>query len=55
MQAQEQHPILLRNETEGVITLTMNRPLQMNLLTNEMLDALQAALDAISRNRRGPS
>jgi len=52
MQAQEQHPILLRDETEGVITLTMNRPLQMNLLTNEMLDALQAALDAISRNRR---
>ena len=32
--------ILLRSDREGVCTLTMNRPLQMNLLTSEMLEAL---------------
>jgi enoyl-CoA hydratase/carnithine racemase len=44
-------PILLREDREGVCTLTMNRPAQLNLLTSEMLSALQAAFDEISRNR----
>jgi enoyl-CoA hydratase/carnithine racemase len=32
----------------GVVTLTMNRPAQFNALSEEMLDALQAALDRIA-------
>jgi enoyl-CoA hydratase/carnithine racemase len=43
-------PVLLREDREGVATLTLNRPLQMNLLTSEMLTALQGAFDAIARD-----
>ncbi len=42
--------VLLRDDAGGVATLTMNRPQQMNLLTSEMLEALQGAFDDISRN-----
>ena len=41
-------PVLLREDRAGVATLTMNRPAQMNLLTSEMLAALQSAFDAIA-------
>jgi enoyl-CoA hydratase/carnithine racemase len=44
--------ILLREDRDGVCTLTMNRPQQMNLLTSEMLEALQEALDAIAGDSR---
>ena len=44
--------ILLREDRDGVCTLTMNRPQQMNLLTAEMLEALQEAFDAISLDKR---
>ena len=44
--------ILLREDREGVCTLTLNRPAQMNLLTTEMLDALQEAFDAIAADKR---
>ncbi|TMH63966.1 MAG: enoyl-CoA hydratase, partial [Betaproteobacteria bacterium] len=44
--------ILLREDRDGVCTLTLNRPAQMNLLTTEMLDALQESFDAISADRR---
>jgi enoyl-CoA hydratase/carnithine racemase len=44
--------ILLREDREGVCTLTMNRPQQMNLLTSEMLDALQESFDAIAQDKR---
>lgn len=44
--------ILLREDRDGICTLAMNRPAQMNLLTSEMLDALQEAFDAISQDRR---
>ena len=44
--------ILLREDRDGVCILTMNRPQQMNLLTSEMLDALQEAFDAIAQDRR---
>ena len=44
--------ILLREDRDGICTLVMNRPAHMNLLTSEMLDALQEALDAISRDKR---
>ena len=43
--------ILLREDRDGICTLTMNRPGQMNLLTSEMLDALQKAFDAIARDK----
>jgi len=48
---QNDQPVLLREDLEGVCTLTMNRPQQMNLLTSEMLQALQQAFDAISQDR----
>lgn len=47
---QPDSPLLLRDDREGIATLTMNRPQQMNLLTSAMLDALQAELDAIARD-----
>jgi len=43
--------ILLREERDGICTLTMNRPAQMNLLTSEMLAALQGAFDQIRDDR----
>jgi enoyl-CoA hydratase/carnithine racemase len=48
---QAEQPLLIREERDGICTLTMNRPQQMNLLTSEMLTALQKALDEISRNK----
>ena len=49
---QAEQAILLREDREGICTLTMNRPQQMNLLTSEMLSALQDAFDAIARDKR---
>ena len=37
-------PVLLREDRDGICTLTFNRPQQMNLLTGEMLSALQKAV-----------
>ncbi len=42
--------VLLREDSNGIATLTMNRPAQMNLLTLEMLGALQSAFDAIAKD-----
>jgi enoyl-CoA hydratase/carnithine racemase len=42
--------VLLREDRDGICTLTMNRPQQMNLLSSEMLAALQDALHDISSN-----
>ena len=44
--------ILLREDRDGICTLTMNRPQQMNLLTGEMLEALQEAFDSLMQERR---
>ena len=44
--------ILLRGDRDGICTLTMNRPAQMNLLTGEMLSALQQAFDSIGKDSR---
>ena len=41
-------PILLREVEGPVATLTLNRPQQYNALSEEMLEALQAALDEIA-------
>ena len=41
-------PLLIETRSpEGVVTLTLNRPAQFNSLSEEMLSALQAALDRI--------
>jgi len=47
---QSEQPVLLREDRDGIATLTLNRPQQMNLLTGEMLGALQSAFDAIARD-----
>jgi enoyl-CoA hydratase/carnithine racemase len=44
--------ILLREDRDGVVTLTLNRPAQFNALSEEMLAALQAALDDIADDER---
>jgi enoyl-CoA hydratase/carnithine racemase len=49
---QTEQPILLREDRDGICTLTMNRPQQLNLLTGEMLSALQSAFESISRDNR---
>lgn len=41
-------PLVLREARDGICTLTMNRPAQMNLLTTQMLAALQASLEEVS-------
>jgi enoyl-CoA hydratase/carnithine racemase len=43
--------ILLRDDRDGICTLTLNRPQQMNLLTGEMLSALQGSFEEISVNK----
>ncbi|HLX82213.1 MAG TPA: enoyl-CoA hydratase [Burkholderiales bacterium] len=50
-QLKEQQPFLLRGDRDGIATLTMNRPAQMNLLTAGMLAALQDAFDSIKKNK----
>ena len=47
---QEEQPVLLRDDHDGIATLTMNRPQQMNLLTSGMLAALQDAFDSIQKD-----
>jgi enoyl-CoA hydratase/carnithine racemase len=44
--------MLLREEAGGICTLTMNRPQQMNLLTGEMLAALQSAFDSLREDSK---
>ncbi|HYD58263.1 MAG TPA: enoyl-CoA hydratase [Burkholderiales bacterium] len=39
--------LVLREDRDGICTLTMNRPAQMNLLTSEMLSALQREFDLL--------
>jgi enoyl-CoA hydratase/carnithine racemase len=41
-------PWVLRSDADGICTLTLNRPQQFNLLTSEMIDAVQAQLDALA-------
>jgi len=49
---QAREPLLLRDDRDAICTLTMNRPQQMNLLTSEMLDALQTAFDSLLSDKK---
>ena len=51
MTMQNDDAVLLRSDSDSVATLTLNRPTQFNALSDELLDALQAALDAIARDK----
>lgn len=42
--------ILLRRDTNGIRTLTLNKPDQYNALSDQMLHALQNALDEIAKD-----
>jgi enoyl-CoA hydratase/carnithine racemase len=46
-----QEPQVLREDRDGVCTLTLNRPQQMNLLTTEMLTALQNEFDSLKAGK----
>ena len=46
----DQNGPLRRNDHNGVITLTLNTPKSFNALSEEMLSALQRALDAIAED-----
>ena len=41
-------PLLLRDDANGISTLTLNRPKQFNALSMALLDALQSALDEVA-------
>lgn len=43
-------PVLLEDNRDGIVTLTLNRPKQYNALSADLLAALQSALDAIARD-----
>lgn len=43
-------PVLMRDDKEGVATLTLNRPTQFNSLSEELLADLQSTLDAIAKD-----
>jgi enoyl-CoA hydratase/carnithine racemase len=45
-------PLVLREERDGICTLTLNRPAQMNLLTSQMLAALQDAFEEEKNNSK---
>jgi len=49
-QALSGESILLREEQGGVVTLTLNRPAQFNVLSEEMLSALQETLDDLKQD-----
>jgi enoyl-CoA hydratase/carnithine racemase len=43
-------PLLLRSDAGGIATLTLNRPKQYNALSEELLEQLQGALEAIEND-----
>jgi enoyl-CoA hydratase/carnithine racemase len=51
-QTQSIEPAFLREDRDGIATLTLNRPESYNLLTAELIDALQREFDAIEQDQR---
>ncbi len=49
---QPDQPHVLREDRDGICTLTLNRPQQMNLLTSEMLAALQREFDLLKNDAK---
>lgn len=49
-QSMPDEPVLVREENEGIVTLTLNRPGQYNVLSEEMLQAFQGELDELATN-----
>ena len=45
--------LLVTRDARGVVTLTLNRPLAFNALNEELLAALQTAIDAIDADDQG--
>lgn len=43
-------PVLLRDDQDGIVTLTLNRAAQYNPLSSQMLTSLQTELDDIAQN-----
>ena len=43
--------VLLRDDRDGVATLTLNRPDKFNALSTELMGAVQNQLDAIADDR----
>ena len=43
-------PILMRDDRDGVATLTLNRPSQFNSLSEEMLAELKSTLESIAKD-----
>jgi enoyl-CoA hydratase/carnithine racemase len=48
LQPTSNESVLLRQDANGVVTLTLNRPAELNPLSEEMLAELQSALDGIA-------
>ena len=44
-------PLVLRQDTDGITTLTLNRPARFNALSGALLDALEAQLQALAIER----
>lgn len=49
--AETAEPVLLRRDQGGIATLTLHRPRQYNALSEELLAALQAELDALAADQ----
>lgn len=47
-----EEPLLLRDDAEGITTLTLNRPKQYNALSEALLTALQESLNAIGQDSK---
>lgn len=43
--------LLLRSDSQGVATLTLNRPAQLNALSRDLIAALQAQFDSLMEDR----
>ena len=47
----ENEKLILRDENDGICTLTLNRPERRNPLSTQMLDAIQTSLDKIAKDK----